>query len=560
MDKLTLFQQKIVDECIAKRRGCMSVPMGSGKTLMALTLAQQIGGDTLIVVSKTLIESWKSEISKFFDDDLKYEIYHSCALNKQKMESFKPSCSIVITTPDMLSRRYTELSIRNFFRTQEYEPNHRTGRTFGNSFGNLINRYHVPSKPFLDASNNGTGSFLFSTAWKCIIVDEVQTYTTASSLRCQAISSIHSEYRLMLSGTPINEPTAERVLGYHLMIGDSTFPNCVSETDRFMRKDFKGFASTMVTRTMEDVDFTLPQCTEHIIEHTLSSEENTVYQSLKSIISSIKAKIQQAKEQDNTTSAKKYRAYLLSMLTYTRQFLVCPLVPYATMAIEMMNDKNENELVKTFKEEISKLNLDHWFSDPNASRSSRINAVLKVANKRINDKLIVFNCFRTSLNVLASYFPEDRPQFIISSEQSPSKRAKTMSRFESSSNGVLFLTYELVAEGLINLQHAHVVLLVDVWWNCGKTQQAIARVLRRGQTNPVDVYFFTSNTGIEKGLFTKHSDKLAVLNELKTGPAKSTVKTLAIKNILSLLADKHTNTNLLRGTRATVAPKAVHAP
>ena len=281
----------------------------------------------------------------------------------------------------------------------------------------------------------------------------------------------------------------------------------------------------------------LPECTEctectehiveHIVEHDLSSEEKAMYQSLKSILSSFRTKMDQVK--DDATSVKKYRIYLMSMITYMKQFLVCPLVPYKAMSMTALFNE---EIVK---EEISKLNLDHWFSDPNASRSSRIDAVLKVANKRINDKLVVFNCFRANLDVLASYFPEDRPQFIITFDQSSSNRAETMSRFESSSNGVLFLTYELVAEGLINLQHAHVVLLVDVWWNTGKTEQAIARVLDQlDQPDPVDLYFFTSNTGIEKGLFTKHSDKLAVLDELmKTIP--STVKTLGRENVLSLL-------------------------
>ena len=75
---LTAFQQEILQECLQKQSGGLSLPMGSGKTLIALTLSQQLSPHAPIVVvaSKTLLSSWEKEIKKFFADTLSYEILH----------------------------------------------------------------------------------------------------------------------------------------------------------------------------------------------------------------------------------------------------------------------------------------------------------------------------------------------------------------------------------------------------------------------------------------------------------------------------------------------------
>jgi SNF2 family DNA or RNA helicase len=74
-----------------------------------------------------------------------------------------------------------------------------------------------------------------------------------------------------------------------------------------------------------------------------------------------------------------------------------------------------------------------------------------------------------------------------------------------------------------------------MWWNQPKMAQAIARVIRRGQTRDVDVYFFTSNTGIEKALFQKQMDKIVLTDEIKRGKIKTSVRTLKMEEILRLI-------------------------
>ena len=69
------FQEKILKECLTKKSGAISVPMGSGKTLISLSLANTYtkNGKHLVVVSKSLLHSWSTEIEKWFPS-IKYKI------------------------------------------------------------------------------------------------------------------------------------------------------------------------------------------------------------------------------------------------------------------------------------------------------------------------------------------------------------------------------------------------------------------------------------------------------------------------------------------------------
>jgi SNF2 family DNA or RNA helicase len=80
---------------------------------------------------------------------------------------------------------------------------------------------------------------------------------------------------------------------------------------------------------------------------------------------------------------------------------------------------------------------------------------------------------------------------------------------------------------------------MDMWWNAGKTQQSIARVLRQGQTSSVvNVYYFTSNLGIERAMFHKHEDKLTIGDEISKGPLVSTVRNIRVADIILILENE----------------------
>lgn len=547
---LTKFQKEIVSECLKRRNGCICVPMGTGKTVIALELIRRIGSQVpaLVICSKTLIGSWIAEVEKFYKNRLCYVVYHPSFMSKKDFESFQPmvGTDLIITTSETLSKAYNLNGIAAMFVVGTAEDR-------GGPFPVLVNRYQVPTQPMirdLQQAQLAAGWF-YAIQWKCLIVDEVQQYTNIDTVKCQSICSLVARRRWMLSGTPINEPTTERVMGYYMLIGNTSIPNCKPDVETHLRTTFTGVKDTMVVRTLKQVDFAVPECRERIITHELLREERLVYESLKNVVTTLLETIKE--HRDNITLVREFNAYLLSMVVYLRQFLVCALVPYATL---MMNGTKTNEMSIEFQREISRLNLDLWLQDKNASRSTRIVEMEKVLTSHSNERCIVFNCFRTNLKICAHYFAEDLGRQVISidSTDSPQRRMQKIQEFEASTNGILLLTFSLGAEGL-NLQKSHVLLVADTTWNDGQIQQAIARIVRRGQSSAVCVYFFTSNTGVEQGVFNKQDDKKMVVAELLTGTVKKTIRKLNIREVMKLVIDADKNTMLLANIRGlSLAP------
>ena len=166
--------------------------------------------------------------------------------------------------------------------------------------------------------------------------------------------------------------------------------------------------------------------------------------------------------------------------------------------------------------------------------STRMKEILLSLEKHPNERIVVFSSFRTTLNVLQNFI-KGREVLNILPTHSHDKRGKILEDFEKTKNGVLLLTYNLGSDGL-NLQCASTVLICDFWWNSGKTKQSVARVNRFGQlAKEINIYYFTSNTGIEKGLFEKHHSKMKIDSEILHGHQETNIKVFSTEQILRLI-------------------------
>jgi SNF2 family DNA or RNA helicase len=236
---------------------------------------------------------------------------------------------------------------------------------------------------------------------------------------------------------------------------------------------------------------------------------------------------------------RKFGSYLLAIICYLRQCIISPILPIANIALDMSDFQNKSELSQILLTEIKKLNIDDWLNDENSVKSTRMTEALKIVDKHESDNIVIFMCFRTSLDIFKTFLKDDRKIYTISGTMSSIKRSETLEKFKKKSdNGkgnILLLTYEIGSEGL-NLQISNTVLLVDFFWNDGKTKQAIARILRYGQLSPVvNIYLFTSNTAIEKAMFEKHDLKLTILKELSEGTSKTKLKTMNVNEIIKIV-------------------------
>lgn len=526
--KLSKFQKDVLQECLLKGSGGMSLQMGSGKTIISIVLgliqSKTSGNPVLVVVSKSLIESWVLEIKKFFQESLSFVILHTDTLKGKDFENFSidSSIKVVLTTPETVAKYYSHERIADSF--IELTP-----------FVNRnVKKYSCPKKPFLGGScDRKGGSLIFSMNWGCLIVDEVQKFTKISSLRCQGISSIYSKHKWALSGTMFDEPDIERILGYHLIINYPKFPKSIPATKAFIGSTFfTGLNSTIVYRK-SNPEFELPQVNQIIVTNQLEPRELALYLSMKTTMDSVKEKARTFSELGDKVEARRYSSYLLAILIYLRQSVVCPVLPIRKISKDI---ETGSCLSKILLEETEKLDLKDWINSPESSESSRIKKITGVVNKHKSECIVIFTCFRSCLNIIKTFMPSNRKIFTISSSDSIIKRGETIVNFKDSLTGILLLTYDIGAEGL-NLQFSKTVLLTDFAWNDGKSQQAIARVLRRGQTaDSVNVYLFTSNTGVEKAMFKKQSEKLLILEDLETGSSNNKITKMSIRDAISIIS------------------------
>lgn len=545
--KLTSEQVSIIDECMTRDKYGLSVPMGKGKTFMSLVigLRQKIiernKNPILVFASKSLIVSWEYEINKFFGKSLVYQTFGP----KNSSLKICPETMLLIMTAETAGSYYKANDISEKFIIREKYYDYRTRLPVSK------NTYNNSTVPYLQSSKSkNDGSIIYRLDWAAMIIDEGHKYTNISTLRSQAIASVCSKHRIMLSGTLFDEPDFERILGYYVILQIPKFPRNLPDAIKVLKRaDYEGIRHTTVERSSRNKEIEHIKVNKILVQHDLGHEESLIYIAMKRTINVLRTEYRKANLRTGIEK-KKFSSYLITMISRLRQGIVVPIIPVANIVLELEELKdNRSMLSEILMKEFNKLNINEFLSNADSARSTRIGKiidVLSLKNKK-TDKTIMFSCFDTSLKMIKYYINKelDIKIFQLSSTQNFESRGKLIESFkEYQGSAILLTTYELGAEGL-NLQCANSVIIVDFWWNQAKTQQAISRVVRRGQeSNVVDLYFFTSNTGVERCLFEKQQDKLILLEEIKSGPFKSVVKKMTMHEMLRLI-DIHENTTFL---------------
>ena len=536
---LTDYQKEIVEECLKLKTGGLSIPMGSGKTvislIVALTLTQHTQNTILVVCSKSLISSWISEIHKFFDDTLSYEVYHSDFVgNKKQKDVWIPTAKVILTNPETISNIFRLNNLREHFVIREdgFPP---------------TTYYLPPSTPYL--THTMGGGLLYSIKFGCLLIDEIQNYLSLYCNRSCSLGGLCADYRWGLSGTIITEPKIEKILGYYAILNIPKTPRDVTDLRNYIRdSDFKGITSSMVVRTTNPMlNLDVIKIKEVVLSHVLSYEEAQLYLLIKETLTYINQQAQQFFLAEDVENGRRFASFLMSIVLYLRETLICPMIPLASIAINMADCRERSQLSVLLTDKMKEIGLHSYLNNPENIKSSRIKKVIEACGTHNKEKIVIFTSFRTSVDVL-KYCLTGRPIFDISANLPMQKRGEVIDNFRNSTNGILLLTYDIGSCGL-NLQCASVVILVDYLWNSAITKQAIARVLRYGQkSEEITIYFLTSNTGIEKAMLEKHKLKNEIIDELKFGVVTKNMKSMPMKDIVRIIENADENAELLRQT------------
>jgi len=189
-------QKEVVQECLGKLHGgglCLNV--GFGKTIIAIVLGLYYQEQAhslepfLVVVSKTLLGSWKNEIDKFFHGTLKFTVLHQDECNLETYQ-LPDDVRMVVTTSQVVAKYYQLNHIDAMFKVDQQA--FRQGRMV------QLSRYNVPYQPFYQTDYGA--NMIFARKWSSLFVDEVHCYTNINTLVCQGIGAICSPIRWALSG------------------------------------------------------------------------------------------------------------------------------------------------------------------------------------------------------------------------------------------------------------------------------------------------------------------------------------------------------------------------
>ncbi|MBC99019.1 MAG: hypothetical protein CME63_14855 [Halobacteriovoraceae bacterium] len=381
-----------------KLGACLADDMGLGKTLQTITFLTSIYekiDKVLIVCPVSILLNWEAEFKKFSDIDV--HIYHG---GERTIES---DHKIILTSYGVMKREIDET-----FSQQNFD---------------------------------------------IVILDEVQHLKNIRSLGALAARQLKADFRICLTGTPVENDLAEFYNILDLSIpgiwGDLQFVRTASsKKSRLLAR--KNAAPFILRRTKAQVLTDLPPKIENNVMLSFSDHEDSDY---KSSLIKIKSKI------DNAPSKKKYGEILRGLLELRQKCL-------------WQNRKGE----MTFRE----ANID----------STKVQFLMETLDQIIEEghQAIIFSQFTTYLDLIQKIVRERHWKFArIDGTQSVKKRQTQVELFQEGKAPIFLISLKAGGVGL-NLTAASYVFIMDPWWNPAVESQAIDRAHRIGQQNTLTVY------------------------------------------------------------------------
>ncbi|KAJ4267107.1 hypothetical protein NW762_003205 [Fusarium torreyae] len=148
-------------------------------------------------------------------------------------------------------------------------------------------------------------------------------------------------------------------------------------------------------------------------------------------------------------------------------------------------------------------------------QSSKMSAVVESIKASCLDddsKSVVFSSWRDTLDILARILFANGIEFVQVDGRNPlTGRTELLSRFrESPSVRVLLISINTGAVGL-TLTEANMVHIVEPQWNPSIEEQAVARVVRMGQTRPVTIFKYITAGSVEQTVVKLQEKKTRII-------------------------------------------------
>ncbi|HET6281711.1 MAG TPA: DEAD/DEAH box helicase [Polyangia bacterium] len=318
-----------------------------------------------------------------------------------------------------------------------------------------------------------------------LVLDEAQTIKNATTERSRALRMLDAEWRLGVTGTPIENHLGElwslmRVLSPGLLGSWEQFRARYAVPIEKFGDDSrrKGLAALLrpfvLRRTKAEVAPELPPRTEIVRVVRLSPEEQALYAQM---WQAILDELRDAKKNPDR-DASDLRFVMLAALTRLRQLCCHPRLIYphthagsakASYLLDLMQELREG-----------------------------------------GHKALVFSQFRSFLDLLAPRLHQHGFRVLVLDGTTPADvRDQRIAAFQQGAADVFLISLKAGGFGL-NLTAADTVVLLDPWWNPAVEDQATARAHRIGQHKPVTAIRLVARDTIEEAVLSLHAAKHAL--------------------------------------------------
>ena len=322
--------------------------------------------------------------------------------------------------------------------------------------------------------------------WTSVVLDEAQAIKNASSKRSQAAMTLQADFKLIATGTPLENHLGElwnlfRFINPGLLGSQERFAERFSTPiergEASARKALKALIQPFILRRLKSqVLDELPPRTEITYKVPLSTEEAHYYEALR----------QQALQTlVNAPQGQNKSLQVLAEITRLRRFCCHPslVMPGAGLA------------------------------------GSKLAAFAEIVEELLENrhKALVFSQFVDHLSIVRKWLDEQGIHYqYLDGATSPKDRKTRMDAFQAGVGDIFLISLKAGGTGL-NLTAADYVIHLDPWWNPAVEDQASDRAHRMGQLRPVTIYRLVTENTIEEQIVALHGKKRALADSLLDG-------------------------------------------
>ena len=348
------------------------------------------------------------------------------------------------------------------------------------------------------------GEALAEKSWATLVMDEAQALKNAATKRAKSVGEFKADFRLALSGTPVENRLADLwsimnlinpgLLGAANQFSERFANPIEKQQDAAARQRLRRLVSPfLLRRTKAQVLQDLPPRTEivHLVQP--SSEERNFLEALR-------------------RSAQEAVAKAASLGQAAPMQVLAELMRLRRAACDPRLVSPELGLVGSKMAEFERIVRELVEGSHKALVFSQFTDYLKLLAERLE-----------AMGVSYQYLDGSTPA---------TERTKRVAAFQRGEGEVFLISLKAGGFGL-NLTMADYVLIVDPWWNPAAEDQATGRAHRMGQKRPVTVYRLVTAGSVEERIIDLHRDKRGLADGILEGQEEATVlDAAALANLL----------------------------